>query len=99
VIDVDDEQLLLTIGEAARLLRLSRTFTYDLAAQGELPVIRFGRRVLISREALERYLLEKTDDAGASRDGSRQIRWRGSVRDVPTREGLELTAGAARIDH
>ena len=96
---MDDEQLLLTIGEAARLLRLSRTFTYDLAAQGELPVIRFGRRVLISRQALERYLLEKTDgDAGAARDRSRH-RGSGSVWDVPTREGHELTAGAARVDH
>ena len=58
---MDDDQLLLTVGETARLLRLSRAFTYDLVARGDLPVIRFGRRVLVPRGALERYLREKAD--------------------------------------
>lgn len=56
---MDDDRLLLTVGEAARLLRLSRTFTYDLAARGELPVIRLGRRVLVPRASLERFVNDK----------------------------------------
>jgi excisionase family DNA binding protein len=53
----DDHQLLLTVGEAAQVLRLSRAYTYELVARGDLPVVRFGRRVLIPRDALKRQLL------------------------------------------
>jgi excisionase family DNA binding protein len=51
-----DEQPVLTISEAARLLRLSRAFTYELVASGELPSVRFGRRIMIPRAAIERIL-------------------------------------------
>jgi excisionase family DNA binding protein len=49
-----DEQPVLTVSEAARLLRLSRAFTYELVARGELPSVRFGRRIMIPRAAIER---------------------------------------------
>ena len=51
-----DHELLLTVSEAARLLRLSRAFTYELVNRGDLPAVRFGRRVLVPRAALERSL-------------------------------------------
>jgi excisionase family DNA binding protein len=51
-----DEQPVLTVSEAARLLRLSRAFTYELIARGELPSVRFGRRIMIPRAAIERIL-------------------------------------------
>jgi excisionase family DNA binding protein len=53
------EHEVLTVGEAAKMLRLSRAFTYDLVARGELPSLRFGRRVMIPRLALHR-ILEQT---------------------------------------
>lgn len=53
-----DDELLLTVSEAARMLRLSRAFTYDLVNRGDLPAVRFGRRVLIPRAALERCLAQ-----------------------------------------
>ena len=46
----------LTVTEAARLLRLSRNSAYAAVARGELPSVRVGRRLLIPREALERFL-------------------------------------------
>lgn len=61
---MDDTELLLTVEEAARVLRLSRAFTYELIARGELPVIRFGRRVLIPREALRQHVLAELGDGG-----------------------------------
>jgi excisionase family DNA binding protein len=61
---VDDDELLLTVGETARLLRLSRAFTYELVARGDLPVLRFGRRVLVPRQALKRYPSERSDGDG-----------------------------------
>jgi excisionase family DNA binding protein len=50
---VDETPLLLTIDEAAQQLRLSRAFTYELAARNEIPVVRFGRRVLVPKAALD----------------------------------------------
>ena len=46
------DRLVLTISEAASVLGISRAFAYELAARGELPVIRLGRRRLVPRRAL-----------------------------------------------
>jgi len=53
------EALLLTVLEAARLLRVSRNLAYELVAQGRLPHIRLGRRVLIPRRSLEVWLAQE----------------------------------------
>ena len=52
----EGDAMLLTVKEAAQVLRLSRAFTYELVARGDLPVVRFGRRVLIPRAALMRHV-------------------------------------------
>ncbi len=47
----------LTVPEAGRLLGLSRGGAYELARRGELPgVIRLGKRLVVSKAALERLL-------------------------------------------
>lgn len=46
------ERLVLTVAEAGQLLGISRAFAYELAARGELPVLRLGRRLLVPRRAL-----------------------------------------------
>ncbi len=40
------------------MLGLSRNFTYEMVKQKQLPVVRFGKRILIPRIALEK-MLEK----------------------------------------
>ena len=42
-----------TVGEAARVLGISRAHAYELVARGELPHLRLGRRIVIPRHALE----------------------------------------------
>ena len=61
------EPLTITIEEACRLYGIGRTLGYDLARRGELPgVIRLGRRLLVSRPALEKALgLDAPEPAGA----------------------------------
>jgi excisionase family DNA binding protein len=49
---LDGERLVLSVGEVGELLGLSRAFAYELAARGELPVIRFGRRIVVPKAAL-----------------------------------------------
>jgi excisionase family DNA binding protein len=55
------ERLCVTVPEAAKMLGISRNFAYELVKQKQLPVIKFGKRLLISRIALEKRL-EKGDE-------------------------------------
>ena len=40
--------------DAGQMLGLGRNATYDAVARGEIPVLRFGRRILVPRKALDR---------------------------------------------
>ena len=61
----NQERLCLSVPEAAKLLGISRGLAYELARSGRLPALRFGRRLLIPRAALER-MLNEIQDAGGS---------------------------------
>lgn len=50
------EKLCYTVPEAAAMLGLSRNFAYELVKQKQLPVVKFGKRLLIPRIALEKML-------------------------------------------
>ena len=52
--DNEHVPLTLSVTEAAKQLGISRAFAYELVARGELPCLRFGRRVVVPRRALER---------------------------------------------
>ena len=56
------ESLVLTIQEAAKILRIGRSAAYEAARTGELPVIQFGRRKLVPRAALEKLLMNAGED-------------------------------------
>jgi excisionase family DNA binding protein len=45
-----------TVEEAAAKIGLGRGSTYDAIRRGEIPSIRFGKRILIPKAALERIL-------------------------------------------
>ena len=51
-----DKRLCITVPEAAEMLGISRNFAYELVEQKQLPVIKFGKRLLIPRLALEKML-------------------------------------------
>lgn len=53
--------VLLTVSEAAEVLRISKTYVYELANRGALPVVRLGRRVLIHRESLNAWIANQAD--------------------------------------
>jgi excisionase family DNA binding protein len=46
----------LTVEEAARVLRISRQSAYEGVRAGEIPVIRVGSRLLVPRRRLEQML-------------------------------------------
>lgn len=55
---MEQENLTMTVEEAAAALNISRSLAYEAARDGRLPCIRIGRRLLISRCALEKMLAE-----------------------------------------
>jgi excisionase family DNA binding protein len=51
-----EQRLVYTVEEAAQLLGISRSFAYEAAQRGEIPSMRIGRRILVPKAALERFL-------------------------------------------
>ena len=51
-----DPSLLLRVEEAAILLRLGRTQTYELVMLGTIPSVKIGRRRLVVRDGLKIYI-------------------------------------------
>lgn len=62
------ERLLVPVPEAAHALGIGRTRTWQLVYQGRLKAVRIGRRTLIPRSELERFVRELEE---AAREGSR----------------------------
>jgi excisionase family DNA binding protein len=59
----EDDRLVLTVTEAAQLLKIGRSCAYEAVRNGQLPVIRMGRRILVPRAALERLLENGSQDS------------------------------------
>lgn len=56
--EMEAEELVLSVEEAGKRLKLSRPSAYLAVKRGQIPVIRMGRRVLVPKAALERMLAE-----------------------------------------
>lgn len=59
---MNNDELLYTVTEVAKLLKVNRTFVYDLINQGELPAVKIGS-LKIRKQTLEKYL-EGKENAG-----------------------------------
>jgi len=55
------ERRTLTVPEAARLLGISRNSAYLAARNGQLPVVRIGKRFVVPRTAIEALLGERVN--------------------------------------
>lgn len=52
----EPERLCITVPEAAKMLDISKGFAYMMVKQGKLPVIQLGRRKLISKIQLQKFV-------------------------------------------
>lgn len=59
------ERLLYRVSEAAKLLGVSRTKAYSLAARGVIPVVRFDGSVRVPVDALHDWIKNQTEILGA----------------------------------
>jgi excisionase family DNA binding protein len=49
----------LKVPEVAEMLRIARNTVYQLVGEGEIPSVRIGRSLRVSRKELERWLEEQ----------------------------------------
>ena len=62
---MNDEQSMLTVREAAKLLRIGRNLAYELVGRGEIPSVRLGRLIRVPRAELEERL--RANGSGGNR--------------------------------
>ena len=55
---MDTEHEWLKIPKVAEVLRIARSRAHELVGEGEIPSVRIGRRVRVSRKELDRWLEE-----------------------------------------
>ena len=60
------ERLLLKPLEAAQVLGIGRSLMYELIARGEIPSVRLGRCLRVSKESLQKWIREREQE---SKDG------------------------------
>jgi excisionase family DNA binding protein len=63
-VETRSEALTISVPEAGKRLGLSRNSAYQAAKKGELPVIRIGRRLLVSVFALDEMLGVRRSPSG-----------------------------------
>lgn len=52
----DGTPLTVTIKEAAKMLGIGESLAYEAARSGQIPTIKIGRRLLVSKAGLERMI-------------------------------------------
>lgn len=60
---MDREKEYLKVPQVAEFLQIGRSRAYELVGSGEIPSVRIGRSVRVSRKELERWLEEQRYDA------------------------------------
>jgi len=58
-------EYLMTVEELRQFLRVGRTFTYGILADGAMPTLRLGRALRVRRSDVERFVEEHTKRGGA----------------------------------
>jgi len=53
---MEQERLTLTVEQAGELLGISRALAYEMARTGRLPTLRFGKRIVVPKKAIESML-------------------------------------------
>lgn len=70
IVKVEDLPLLLTVDEAAHLLRIGRNGAYAAVANGSIPAVRIGRTIRIPRDALAGFLGAASPSAAKEASGT-----------------------------
>lgn len=56
--DMDNKKLTITVDECAKLLGISRGLCFQMVHEGKIPHLRFNKRILIPKWAIQHLLQE-----------------------------------------
>jgi excisionase family DNA binding protein len=84
--DLADLPAFLTVEQAAALVGISRSSAYECAARGELPTVRFGRRLRVPRAAVLRLAGEQLVSTPLEQATDQQEQEGGGTTDHATEE-------------
>jgi len=68
---MDDQRLTITVEEAGRILGISRGLAYQMAREGRIFTIRFGKRLVVPKWAIEHLLQQPQETVTSSPQGSK----------------------------
>ncbi|MBA7471241.1 hypothetical protein ES707_06544 [subsurface metagenome] len=60
---MDEKRLTVSVDECAKLLGISRGLCFQMVHEGKIPHLRFNKRILIPKWAMERLLQEPQEPA------------------------------------
>ena len=61
-----EEKLILSVSEVIHMTGLSRSYIYTVLRNGELPVVKIGKRTLVRRIDLDGFINKNLSVAGAA---------------------------------
>jgi len=64
---MEEKRLTVTVEQAGLMLGISRGLAYQMAREGRIPTIRFGKRLVVPKWAIERLLQEPQEAATSER--------------------------------
>ena len=64
---IDKNPRIMTTGEVAKYLRVSRSTIYRLVKQGKIPVSRISKHLRFRKDVIDRWLSEKEANSHASK--------------------------------
>jgi excisionase family DNA binding protein len=53
---MDNKELVLSVATVAKRLHISRNLAYQMCHEGKIPTIKFGKRILVPKVALDKLL-------------------------------------------
>ena len=56
ITSIDDVPLVISVPELAQILRISRNTAYEIVRSGQIPSVRTGVQIRITKNALKKYL-------------------------------------------
>lgn len=61
---MDEKREYLKVPEVAQVLRIARSRAYELVGSGEIPSVRIGRSLRVSRRELDQWLEDRRQPSG-----------------------------------
>ena len=90
---MEEVRLTVTVEQAARILGISRGLAYQMAREGRIPTLQFGKRIVVPKKAIERLLEQPgvvNSDYSRSKKCNPRRGWKNIEQRLSKWTGLEM---------